>query len=71
MKTQFMITCLLATALGLSMALPVVEKEFFWFTTDTGNVIPAFIHGEPPKSEQIQAIEDNVEFWHYLKLVGN
>jgi len=45
--------------------VPLVQKDFFWFQTEDGKVIPAFLNERSPISTQ-GAIETDVIFWHYL-----
>ncbi|ODN05024.1 Lipase member H [Orchesella cincta] len=63
MKSQFFIICCVAVAFGVVSSVPFRERELFWYPTDKGTVVPAFLKGGPAST---QAVEDDVEFWHYL-----
>lgn len=66
MKAQFVFAVFLSTVLTLSTALPTLDKDIFWETTDDGKTVPAFLHDEFLKSDEILAVEDNVEFYQYV-----
>ncbi|CAL8131410.1 unnamed protein product [Orchesella dallaii] len=67
MRSQLFLICCVAvlyTSSSVVRSVPFRDRELFWYPTDKGTVVPAFLKGGPVASTQ--AIEDDVEFWHYL-----
>lgn len=42
------------------------EPEYFWYMTDNGEVVKAYLAGGPPPVS-MDNVQDKVEFWLYKK----
>lgn len=67
---QFAFVCLVAICwINGGVSIPLTDKEFFWYPTDKGTIVPAILKGQPSPTESNRAVEDDVVFWHYLMYV--